>query len=163
MKLNSAYLLLGANLGNPAQQLHSALSEIEIQIGKIQERSSLYKSAAWGLVDQPAFLNQVLRVDTTLSAVELLRSCQQIENKLGRVREIKWGARIIDIDILYFNRDVIDEVDLKIPHPYISERNFTLIPLVEIAPNYIHPILKQSNSELLETCSDQSSVFQPYE
>lgn len=163
MKSNNAYILLGANLGDPAQQLQAAIAEIKIQIGKVTQTSSLYESAAWGLVDQPVFLNQVLQVETTLSAIELLRSCQQIENKLGRVREVKWGARVIDIDILYFNHEVIEEADLQIPHPYISERNFTLIPLAEIAPNYTNPALKQTNRELLDQCLDQSSVHPLYE
>ena len=161
--MNSVYLLLGANLGNPAQQLQSALSEIKRHVGSVILASSLYQSAAWGVQNQPSFLNQVLLVHTRLAAMELLRVCQEIENKLGRVREIKWGARVIDIDILYFNNDIIQEVDLSIPHPYISERNFTLIPLVEIAPNYINPALEQTNLELLKQSIDPSLVQQLYE
>ncbi|MFD2741888.1 MULTISPECIES: 2-amino-4-hydroxy-6-hydroxymethyldihydropteridine diphosphokinase [Sphingobacterium] len=163
MKLNRAYILLGANLGKPIQQLQAAVADITKLIGEVVQISSLYESAAWGIVDQPSFINQVLSVDTELSACALLQTCQQIENKLGRVRDIKWGARVIDIDILYFNNDIVDKPDLTIPHPYIRERRFTLIPLVEIAPNYINPVLKQTNDELLQDCLDQSSVHQLYE
>ncbi|MCL7987892.1 2-amino-4-hydroxy-6-hydroxymethyldihydropteridine diphosphokinase [Sphingobacterium sp. lm-10] len=158
--MNSTYLLLGANLGNPTQQLQAARIEIEAQIGQMMQASSLYQSDAWGIEDQPTFLNQVLFIQTTLSANELLAACQHIENKLGRVREIKWGARVIDIDILYFNHDIVEEVHLTIPHPYISERNFTLVPLVEIAPNYIHPMLNKTNFELLRQSNDTSLVHQ---
>lgn len=161
--MNSVYLLLGANLGNPAMQLQSALSEIKRHVGSVIQVSSLYESAAWGVQDQPPFLNQVLLVHTRLTAMELLQVCQQIENKLGRIREIKWGARVIDIDILYFNNDIIQEMRLNIPHPYISERNFTLVPLVEIAPHYTNPLLKQTNSELLRQSNDPSSVQLIYE
>lgn len=157
--MNNVHLLLGANLGNPKQQLQSAAEMITQQLGSITAQSALYRSEAWGVEDQPDFYNQVLIVQTKRLAAEVLLICQRIEDNLGRIRKQKWGARVIDIDILYFNTDVIDSKNLKVPHPYLHQRRFTLLPLSEIAPDYVHPILGYSNRELLEQCSDTLSVF----
>ncbi|MFD2597471.1 2-amino-4-hydroxy-6-hydroxymethyldihydropteridine diphosphokinase [Sphingobacterium corticis] len=156
--MNSVYILLGANLGDPHRQLENAVAEIEKQVGKIVKRSSIYESEAWGVRDQPTFLNQVLVVETAHKPLECLHICQDIEQRLGRVRERKWGARVIDIDLLYFNDEVMQSDELTIPHPYIQERNFTLIPLNEISPNYVHPKLNQTNYALLQQSADQSTV-----
>src|SRR5690606_13715016 len=98
-----------------------------------------------GIEDQPIFLNEVILVETLLDASDVLVCCQKIESKLGRVRQQKWGARLIDIDILYFNDERIETPHLVVPHPYIHLRKFTLLPLCEIAEDYIHPLLQQSN------------------
>lgn len=156
--MNLVYILLGANLGNPIQQLNQAVNDLSHQVGKIVLKSSIYESEAWGVEDQPLFYNQVLAIETSLAAIDVLRTALQIENQLGRIRTQHWGARIIDIDILYFNQEIIQLDQLTIPHPYIQERNFTLIPLVEIAPDYIHPILKKTNTQLAQETKDNLNV-----
>ncbi|MGM1431056.1 2-amino-4-hydroxy-6-hydroxymethyldihydropteridine diphosphokinase [Sphingobacterium lactis] len=156
--MNTAYLLLGANIGNPVQQLQDARAEITDRIGPITQASSLYESEAWGVEDQPIFLNQVIQVETEYTVQRVLQDIMKIEILLGRIRGQRWGSRIIDIDILYFNSEIVHEEDLQVPHPYIQERNFTLIPLVEIAADYIHPIFKKSNTELLRESTDPLNV-----
>ena len=156
--MNTAYLLLGANIGNPVQQLQDARAEITDRIGPIIQASSLYESEAWGVEDQPIFLNQVIQVETEHTVQRVLQDIMKIEILLGRIRGQRWGSRIIDIDILYFNSEIVHEEDLQVPHPYIQERNFTLIPLVEIAADYIHPIFKKSNTELLHESTDPLNV-----
>jgi|SRR5690606_15115378 len=156
--MNIVYLLTGANIGNPRQQLNDAKIEIAERVGKIIKESSIYESEAWGVEDQPIFLNQVLEVITPHSASKVLQTIQQIELVLGRIRTQRWGSRTIDIDILYYNTDIIHEPDLQVPHPYIQERNFTLIPLTEIAPNFEHPIFKKTNQQLLMDSKDPLNV-----
>ncbi|WP_312696948.1 2-amino-4-hydroxy-6-hydroxymethyldihydropteridine diphosphokinase [Sphingobacterium mizutaii] len=156
--MNKVYLLLGANIGNPNKQLEDAKVEIEDRIGEITLQSKIYESEAWGVENQPVFLNQVILLETELSANKVLNEILKIEILLGRIRGQRWGSRIIDIDILYYNEDIIHTEDLQVPHPYIQERNFTLIPLVEIAEDYLHPIFKKSNKELLEESTDQLKV-----
>lgn len=160
--MKSIYILLGTNLGDRIAQLNSALDALEGSIGKIKKFSTIVETAAWGVEDQPSFLNQVIEIKTSLNPIEALEICQHIENQLGRVRTEKWGARVIDIDILYYENDQINLPNLQIPHPYIQDRRFTLIPLVQIAPEYIHPILKKSNKELLAVCTDPLDV-NPYQ
>lgn len=139
-------------------QLQLARREIESRIGRIEEQSKIYRSQAWGVEDQPEFLNQVLSLTTVMSAREVLQQIHKVETLLGRVREQRWGARVIDIDILYFDREVIQLPDLQIPHPYIQERNFTLLPLCEIAPDYLHPVFKKTNRTLLNESKDRLLV-----
>lgn len=156
--MNQVFLLLGSNLGAPLNQLRKARHEIEKKIGSIAIQSSIYESEAWGVLDQPLFYNQVICVSCSTSPIETLSILQNIEKTLGRVREIKWGARIIDIDILYFNQEIIESDRLTIPHPYIQDRRFTLVPLVEIAPQLMHPILGVTQQELLIRCPDNLKV-----
>jgi 2-amino-4-hydroxy-6-hydroxymethyldihydropteridine diphosphokinase len=120
--------------------------------------SSIYETAAWGMENQEAFLNQVLEIETNLNPDELLQSILQIEEGLGRKRELKYGPRTIDIDILFFNDQVIDQEGLKIPHPQLQNRRFVLVPLNEIASNKIHPIFKKTISQLLAECPDPLTV-----
>ena len=120
----------------------------------IVDYSSVYESAPWGKEDQPWFLNMVLRVDTLISADKLLDACLETERRMGRIREEKWGERIIDVDILYTENEVIQEKNLIVPHPGIADRKFTLMPLAEIAPNEVHPTIGKTNTELLEECKD---------
>src|SRR5690606_39368279 len=119
--------------------------EIETRIGQIILKSKVYESQAWGVENHPAFLNQVLFIETELSAQKVLHDILQIELVLGRIRGQRWGSRLIDIDILYYNNETIHSEDLQVTHPYIQDRNFTLISLAEIAPKYIHPISKITN------------------
>lgn len=152
------FLLLGTNDGNRMANLNSAKDEIKKSVGLVVEESAIYQTAAWGKTDQPDFYNQVLLLQTTISPEALLLHLQQIEKKLGRERKEKWGARIIDIDILYFGKTVLNTPDLLIPHPAIALRRFTLVPLVEIAPHFVHPVLKKTNLVLLQECVDVLAV-----
>lgn len=159
-KLHHVYLGIGTNIGDRRKNLVDAEGLINLKVGPVIARSKTYETAAWGLKDQPDFYNQVLSVRTTLDAEEVLREILEIETHIGRVREEKWGARIIDIDILYYNDAVINLPHLKIPHPFIQERNFVLIPLLEIAPDYEHPVFKLPNEELFWNSKDESEVIQ---
>ncbi|GAB3748094.1 2-amino-4-hydroxy-6-hydroxymethyldihydropteridine diphosphokinase [Spirosoma pomorum] len=152
------YLLLGANLGNRVVTLKQATNLINDRVGVVVRESALYETAAWGVTDQPSFLNQVLAVETELKPEELLRQTQVIEQELGRVRLEKWGVRVIDIDVLYYDQLVWQTTTLTIPHPYLHQRRFTLVPLAEIAPDFVHPILKKSNQELLTEVVDSGEV-----
>lgn len=156
--MNRIYILLGANLGKPLDQLSHALLLLQERMGHLISVSSIYESEAWGVEDQPMFYNQALVIDTKRDKQQCLTICQQIENELGRIRVTKWGARIIDIDILYFNNEVYESETLVIPHPLVQLRNFVLVPLVEIAGEYIHPKFLRSNSELLSDSKDKLIV-----
>jgi 2-amino-4-hydroxy-6-hydroxymethyldihydropteridine diphosphokinase len=159
MKLmEGIYLLLGSNLGEKKENLINAIKLLDSYQIKVVKRSSLYETAAWGKTDQASFFNQVIQIETLLEPQLLLNTILSIEIKLGRVRKEHWGARLIDIDILYFNNIIIDTPDLKIPHPGIPSRRFTLIPLVEIAEEFIHPIYLQNQQTLLQNCADLLAV-----
>jgi 2-amino-4-hydroxy-6-hydroxymethyldihydropteridine diphosphokinase len=153
-----SYLLLGSNLGNKQQNLEQARILISSHAGNIIRQSAVYQTLAWGNTDQPAFLNQVIEIQTDLSPQMLLQKINEIEKELGRERRIRWESRLIDIDILYFNDLVLETELLIIPHPQIAFRRFTLVPLSEIAPEYIHPVLQQTNTELLQNCPDRLDV-----
>ena len=154
----TVYLLLGANLGDRAATLQRALEAMLVEVGPILRQSSIYETAAWGITDQPSFLNQVLSVLTVLPPDEILVRINAIEQRLGRVRHEKWGSRVIDIDILYVDNQIIQTESLTVPHLFLHERRFTLVPLVEIAPDYVHPLLQKTNQELLDLCPDVSEV-----
>jgi 2-amino-4-hydroxy-6-hydroxymethyldihydropteridine diphosphokinase len=156
--MNKTYLLLGSNIGNSRLHLTHAAKHITKQIGKIIRKSHLYQTAAWGNEDQPPFLNQVIVVETTLDAITCLQKNLQIEAGMGRKRTEKNAPRIIDIDILYFNKEVISLPDLKVPHPAIQLRRFVLTPLNELSPNFIHPVLGKTNHRLLKICTDTLDV-----
>jgi len=155
---NQVYLLLGSNLGDRLHVMHTAVEMLAEVAGNVTGMSSVYETAPWGVLDQPAFLNQVVEVQTLLAPEEVLRLVLEIEHELGRVRYQRWGARVIDIDILFFGDEVLDGSRLTVPHPRLHERRFTLVPLVELIPSYIHPVLEKPLSQLLEECSDHSDV-----
>ncbi len=159
MKLNKVFLGLGSNLGNREENLLMAQKLIEEKVGKVRSKSSIYETAAWGITEQNAFLNQVLEIETVFSPSAVLHLLLKIEKDMGRIREIKWGERSIDIDVLYFNNVILSTENLVVPHPFIPERKFVLVPLCEIAPVFIHPKLKQSNLELLEKCQDSGEII----
>jgi 2-amino-4-hydroxy-6-hydroxymethyldihydropteridine diphosphokinase len=159
VKINRVYLGLGSNLGNRQENLDLACLRISETIGAIVAQSSIYETAAWGLTEQNDFLNQVICINTEYEASEVLRKVLAVEQSMGRIREVKWGARTIDIDILYYNADVIKLTHLTVPHPFIQERRFVLTPLAEIAPDFVHPQLQQTNATLLANCSDTSEVI----
>jgi 2-amino-4-hydroxy-6-hydroxymethyldihydropteridine diphosphokinase len=154
----SYFFLLGSNLGNRAKQLTDASEKIAQLIGSIDKSSCVYQTAAWGKPDQADFLNQVLLVKSDLKPLEALALVQSVELEMGRQRTIKWGERTIDIDILYVSDLVLHSPELEIPHPEIQNRKFTLVPLAEIAPDFVHPILKKSNADLLAICKDNLGV-----
>lgn len=152
------YLLLGGNLGNRTLYLQQARESINQRVGSIAQTSKVYETAAWGKTDQPTFLNQVLEVETMLSPEEVLQRINHIEQELGRVRQEHWGARVIDIDILFYDELVLQTQRLTIPHPQLHLRRFTLMPLAEIAPDLVHPVLGQRIHVLLENCPDALEV-----
>jgi len=152
------YLLLGTNLADKLGNLSKTLEQLKEKVGTLQKTSAVYETMPWGIENQNIFLNQVICLESQLSPEELLETTQKIEKEMGRVRLEKWGERLIDIDILYYENQIIDIKDLQIPHPQIPFRRFTLVPLVEIAPDFIHPILNISQKTLLENCSDNLGV-----
>lgn len=152
------YLLLGGNLGDRSAYLAQARAYITAQVGLIKKCSGIYETAAWGNTDQPAFLNQVLKVQASLAPEQVLRQVNGIEQELGRVRHEHWGARVIDIDILFYDQLVLQSQRLTIPHPQLHLRRFTLLPLAEISPDLVHPVLRKSIYELLEACEDKLEV-----
>lgn len=157
---HKVYLLLGSNLGQRETNLKMARSLIENSGGVILQSSKVYESAAWGKEDQPDFLNQVIKIHTSLNPHVLLEKLSWVETSLGRLREVKWGERIIDIDILFYEDEIIKDKALTLPHPGIPNRRFTLIPLNEIAPTLIHPQLDKTISQLLARCEDKLKVWE---
>lgn len=153
------YLLLGSNLGDRMQLINAATDKISERIGVIFSRSSTYETAAWGKEDQPSFLNVALGVSTALSPLAVLERALVIEEELGRVRHEKWGSRLIDIDVILYGDLTVAESDvLQVPHPQMQHRRFVLEPLAEIAPYYLHPVLKKTISELLQSLPDDLTV-----
>ncbi len=146
----TVYLLLGSNLGDRAKNIENALEELE-KIGVIiLKKSSLYETKPWGYKKQPDFLNLAIECSTSLSPFDLLGEIKKIEIKMGRQNTIKYGPRIIDIDIIFYDNLILKSDTLTIPHPLMHEREFALKPLCEIAPHIIHPELKVSLKELLK-------------
>ena len=145
-------------MGDSEHSLTAATNMIEKNIGKLTTSSSIYRTAAWGNEDQPDFLNQIIIVSSSLSSLNILKEIFVIEKEMGRVRTTKNAARVIDIDMLFFNDEIIQTETLTVPHPQIQNRRFVLVPLAEIALNFIHPLLKKSSLELLSICSDKLNV-----
>lgn len=157
--MRQVYLLLGSNLNDPRLQLEIALKKVCDRAGKLVYASKVYRSSPWGLNEQPDFANQVLEISTRLAPKDLLTCIQSIEIEMGRKRIVKWGSRIIDIDILYYDSEILTTTSLKIPHPEIQGRRFTLVPLCDIAPDFIHPVWNISNREMLSRCQDEGVVI----
>lgn len=152
------YLHLGTNLGDRRANLQLALQQMASLGIQIIRVSALYETDAWGIEDQPDFINLALEARTDLLPNELLKQTQQIELDMGRVRKRKWGERLIDIDLLYYGSEIIDEADLHLPHPGIPERNFVLIPMLEIAPDWLDPRRQKTIEELYEASRDTGEV-----
>lgn len=153
------YLLLGGNIGNVIEHFHQSIEALKT-IGKIIKTSSIVQSKAWGFESCDLFYNQVVVMQTDSTPEKILAFNQSIEQKLGRKRNHtrEYASRTIDIDILYYGNEIIISPTLNIPHPRLHLRNFTLVPLVEIAPDFIHPVLLKSNQALLKESPDNSII-----
>lgn len=157
--MNIAYLILGGNKGDKLKNLQVAIEQLEKKAGRVLKKSDIYVTAAWGNTDQPDFFNQVVCLQTELSAHELLNQLLKIEEESGRIRDAqKWMERTLDIDILFFNDSIIKTDNLTIPHPYIQDRKFVLIPMAEVAPEFMHPELNKNIKTLLDECKDELEV-----
>jgi len=157
--MSTVYIQLGSNIGKRKSFIAKSMEQIEKNIGEIIAESSVFETIPWRNENQNNFLNSVIKIETQFDAFNVLQKSQEIENNLGRVRKEKWGERTIDIDILFYNNEIINTEELIIPHPLIHKRKFVLTPLSEIAPNYIHPILQKNISDLLLGCKDSQKVL----
>ncbi len=150
------YLALGSNMGNRLANLKAAINNLTPQLA-VKSRSSIYETPPWGFTEQAEFLNQVVMAETYLQPQALLSHLKRLETALGRVPNFQNGPRLIDIDILFFDDLVLDTPSLAIPHPRVHERPFVLVPLAEIAPDFVHPTLGKSIHQLLNKV-DRSDI-----
>ncbi len=148
----------GSNLGDRRANLQTAMEACMERLGPVKACSAVYVTEAWGVQDQPAFLNQVLQVETSTPPLEVLETLLDIEQAMGRKRVVKWRERIIDIDLLFYGEILLQTPKLTLPHPYIAERNFVLAPLAEIAPDFQHPVHEKTILELYENSPDPLKV-----
>jgi len=155
--MSLVYLCLGSNLGQREEYFRRVMEEIEERIGPIVARSALYETEAWGYESGNKFLNACIAIKTELYPMDCLRYIKESESRLGRFRstENNYTDRVIDVDILFYDNLVIDEPGLVIPHPRMHDRSFVLVPLSEIAPDLVHPVLKKSIITLLDELSSQ--------
>ena len=162
MALESVFVLIGSNLGNRELLVNQACSMIDERCGRIVAKSRLYESEPWGFKSEYWFLNQVIMIETPLSPDALMDSLLAIEKELGRDRTTPhegYVSRPMDLDILYWGKDlIVDKQHVIVPHPRLHKRRFTLLPLCDVAPDYIHPILKKTNRQLLDECQDSGKV-----
>lgn len=159
-QMKRVFLLLGSNIGNKQEVIITAIRQINSNAGKVVQTSALYETAPWGIEEQDLFLNAVIEIETEMPAVTLLHTLLDIEKQLGRTRLVpKFGPRVIDIDILLYGIEIVDADDLTIPHPAMSQRRFTLVPLAEIAKDYIHPVFNNTIEQLLDECPDTLTVY----
>lgn len=156
--MNNVYLLLGSNDGERMALLNKSMNMIASQCGEIVNKSKVYQTAAWGLKDQPDFLNMAMEVHTILNPQQVLEEIQKIEAELGRQRTVVWGQRTLDIDILFYNDEIIELPNLHIPHPHMAKRRFVLEPLNDIAADFLHPVYRKTVHQLLNMCEDKLPV-----
>lgn len=155
------YLALGTNLGDRALNLQKAIASLAPNVQTLSQ-SSIYETEPWGYSDQPYFLNQVIKCSTSLEPAALLAFLKEIEAQMGRQETFRFGPRLIDLDILFYDDLILDTPTLTIPHPRIIERAFVLIPLSEIAPDLIHPVKNKSIGELKNSIDANSTMlYQP--
>ena len=157
MRENIVFIGLGSNLGERESMLHAAAEALQPEVQPIAS-SHIYETPPWGFLEQPPFLNQVIQARTTLSAQATLEKLKLIEKHMGRIQNFRYGPRAIDLDILFFNDEIIESDGLTVPHPELPARAFVLIPLQEIAPELVHPVLKKTVREMAEEldCSEIS-------
>ena len=148
------YIALGTNLGDRLANLHATIKSLPPEI-TVLTKSHVYETPPWGYEDQPAFLNMVVRAETGLGPESLLKYLKQLEVELGREQNFRWGPRLIDLDILFYDNMIVDTPPLIIPHPRLHERAFVLVPLMDVAPNLIHPLFQRSVSQLLAEVDTQ--------
>lgn len=160
--MQKTILHIGSNVGDAKANLERCVGLIEERIGTCKSLSSVYLTQAWGLENQNDFLNQALEIETLLSIEAVLETCMAIEAKMGREKNIKWGPRIIDIDIIFYGQEILESDNLIVPHPRMHDRNFVLYPLAEIIPEWLHPILGKSIAELKESSPDQQIIIDQY-
>src|SRR5215216_6028698 len=158
MKEHIVYLALGSNLGNRLSNLKEAIAALPPQM-EVKAKSAVYETPPWGYEDQPKFLNQVLKATTYLPAEPLLKHIKRLEVALGRQASFRNGPRLIDIDILFYDDLVLNTPPLTIPHPHLHERGFVLLPLMDIAPDFVHPLTKKTVREML-AFSDVGGITQ---
>lgn len=148
--MHVVYLALGSNLGERKASLLEAISGLPPHV-VVRQTSPVYETAPWGFTDQPAFLNMVVKGETKLDPLELLKHLKFIETRMGRAPAVRWGPRKIDLDILFYDELVLDSAALTIPHPHMPERAFVLVPLADLAEDYCHPVMHKTIRELLST------------
>lgn len=159
--MRTAYLGLGSNKGERISYIKKALSEIgKIENTRIVKSSSIYETEPWGVEDQDDYLNSAVELETSLDPENLLKELKNIERKTGRTGNKKWSEREIDIDLLFYGDEIIDNEFMNVPHSQIENRKFVLIPMNEIAPEFIHPVLKKSITDLLKESKDELSVIE---
>jgi|TARA_B100000902_G_scaffold397755_1_gene462470 2-amino-4-hydroxy-6-hydroxymethyldihydropteridine diphosphokinase len=158
LEIENIFLGLGSNLGDRKLNLKKSITLLNSRVGRILNKSRIYESEPWGLKEQSHFLNQVIEIESQIEPIDLLNICKNIELDMGRKSEIRWGKRVIDIDILYYKSRVINNKNLVVPHKLMHERNFVMIPLNDLNEYHQHPILKRSNKEILNNCIDSCKV-----
>ena len=149
---------LGSNLGDRKSNLELVKVKINNSIGEIEVYSSIYETEAWGVENQENYYNQIVQIKTDFYPFQVLEKTLALEMQLGRVRTKKWEARLIDIDILFFENFIFNSENLIIPHKYIQERNFILEPLKEMNPNFVHPKFQKTILELSKACTDKNWI-----
>tara|TARA_B100000242_G_scaffold162232_1_gene115935 strand:+ start:2357 stop:2836 length:480 start_codon:yes stop_codon:yes gene_type:complete len=154
------FLQIGSNIGDRYSNLMTCIKNIELFTGKIINKSKIYVSECWGVQNQRDYFNMVVAVKSIYNPFKVLKIISKIENDMGRIRKKKWDSRIIDIDILFFGKQIIKSKELIIPHEHLYKRMFVLRPLADIAPFFIHPVLKKNIKQLIKECKDDNTVFE---
>ena len=158
-KLQTLFLSLGSNLGNREENLNQAIQLIRQNISTNLSISNIYETEPWGNLNQAGFLNLILKIEiSSFTPHEILEKIQKIENELGRIRVEKWGERCIDIDIIYLDDLILDDAQLVIPHPFMQERKFVLVPLADVASDWRHPVLQKTTLQMLQDCPDSGWI-----
>jgi 2-amino-4-hydroxy-6-hydroxymethyldihydropteridine diphosphokinase len=157
---HTVYLSLGTNLGDRAANLKQAITSLSPQM-RVKKKSKVYETPPWGYTEQEAFLNQVVKVTTYLDPEPLLKHLKRLEVALGRKASFRYGPRLIDLDILFFDDLILETPALTIPHPHVHERGFVLVPMMDIAPDHVHPVTQKSICEMIALCSTEGIL--PYE
>lgn len=157
---NIAYIGIGSNQGDPRANCTAAIEHIGASgHNRLLDQSSFYHTEPWGYRDQDDFINLVIKIETSLSPLDLLSFLQGVERKLAKKQDIPWGPRTIDLDILFYNNDILESPQITIPHSFVCQRGFVLHPLKEIAPCLIHPVYNQTISQLLDSLDDDNQVI----